>query len=610
MQRSQRRSTKVCNRCRKRKTKCDFKFPACTPCKVAGAACLGFDPATRQPVPRSLVKSLEAQVAELEAQMRAYQAAPSNVPYLMASEVAQATISVGIPSRRSYLHSKISPALFFRPSCPPLTVSRDRQQGSSDRQTVPSIHRPQTMNQHGRYTTGTLINLSSVPITVITRMVQNYIDTHLPQYPFISQSMLETIVQCVCHEELRDSSSLRAYGIPDVISLGHFEYFVLHMILALSAMTLTWKDDDQARAASESFYNSAMKHLQALDDNSEIQALQISLLLAHYAHMCPERVDNWTCIANAIRLVLGLGLHQESPTGLDCAQVSERSRLFWVAYGMERSLCTNLRLPLSFPEEAIAVKLGIDTDDTLNFSPGSTEVNRESAVSHICRYRSLETEVHRVLHLEEDLHKVGSTSIQHWIEDITGRLDAWYQRAQGYTKHNMLEFKHVQFHHLIARIHRPTPRLRTRTPEDRRIVLNSALVLIEDYRGQEQRRRLFYPWHGVHILFETAVIVLDAWRQWNEASICADRLSPLIEKITAAFLNRDDAMLSLLNNESIAAEIDDLLFSDGPLTWNRGPFGGETGLGFEGDSDFFNSIMGEGFELFQWDPEWHIMELM
>jgi hypothetical protein len=76
------------------------------------------------------------------------------------------------------------------------------------------------------------------------------------------------------------------------------------MVLALSAMTLTWKDNHQARAASESFYNSALRHLQALSDNSVVQAMQISSLLAHYAHMCPERADNWTCIANAIRTVL------------------------------------------------------------------------------------------------------------------------------------------------------------------------------------------------------------------------------------------------------------------------------------------------------------------
>jgi hypothetical protein len=49
-------------------------------------------------------------------------------------------------------------------------------------------------------------------------------------------------------------------------------------------------------------------------------------------------------------------------------------------------------------------------------------------------------------------------------------------------------------------------------------VLNSASVFIEVYLGQEQRRRLSYPWHGVHILFETAMTALEAcWssRDWQ-----------------------------------------------------------------------------------------------
>lgn len=98
-------------------------------------------------------------------------------------------------------------------------------------------------------------------------------------------------------------------------------------------------------------------HLHLLEVDSDIEALQVSLLLAHYAHMRPERVDNWTCIANAVRITLALGLFQEPPPTMDPEQASQRSELFWVAYGMERSLCASLRLPLSFPEEAITTKV-------------------------------------------------------------------------------------------------------------------------------------------------------------------------------------------------------------------------------------------------------------
>lgn len=102
-------------------------------------------------------------------------------------------------------------------------------------------------------------------------------------------------------------------------------------------------------------------------------------------------------------------------------------------------------------------------------------MRKKSSANHIYRYRSLETEVHRVLYLKEDLALHGAT-IGDWITDVTHRLEDWYAKAQTYTQYNMLEFKHVQFYHLRLRIHRPTPTLSIRHPDDWGIVLESSQV--------------------------------------------------------------------------------------------------------------------------------------
>ncbi|KAL2833331.1 fungal-specific transcription factor domain-containing protein [Aspergillus cavernicola] len=629
MQRSQRRSTKVCTRCRQRKTKCDFKFPQCTPCTLANATCLGFDPATKQAVPRSLVKSLEARVAQLEAQLLAFQSAPQNLPYSMASRIAQATIAFGVPKSGPYLQSKISSALFLRPSCPPLAITPvARSRGVDISEGSESSKRPR--NPQKTPYRSNLINLGSVPHSALERMVRNYTDTHLPQYPIISASRLDHLVQQFRNEDLEDPQEFAISASP---SLGPFESFVVFIVLAISANTLTWRAETQAREASESFYKSAMKHLQLLEDYSEIKELQISLLLAHYAHMCPERVDNWTCISNAVRIVLSLGLYRECHEGLDPEQAKLRSGLFWVTYGMERSLCTNLRLPLSFPEEAITTKLEDPMPEGTDSLFTTDDVKKKSSANHIYRYRILETEVHRVLYLEEDLHKFGSTSVEEWIRDVTSRLETWYREAQTYTPYNMLEFKHVQFHHLKARIHRPTPRLRTTSPQDWGIVLKASRNLIDDYLGQERQRRLFYPWHGVHILFETASIALDAsWsardyqplieeaadmlqtripqclyllnvigERWNDATECVNKLSPLVQRVCSAFYMADHTA----HDPSVAEEINGLLFSDRPPMWNLGGF--EVGdFGFE-ESLFLDEMLVEEMEFLQWAPDWDIM---
>lgn len=261
-----------------------------------------------------------------------------------------------------------------------------------------------------------------------------------------------------------------------------------------------------------------------------------------------------------------------------------------------------------------------------------------SVAYHICRYRALETEVHRVLHLEEDLTKFGSSTIEDWIESITQRLKRWYEKAQSYTQYDMLEFKHVQFHHLMARIHRPTPRLRLRGPDNWKAVLDASSVLIQDYLAQERRRRLFYPWHGVHILFETAVISLEAcWsarnyeplqgrahkmlhtsipqclqllinigERWGEAAVCADRLRPLADNVRTALTNPDTLLLAMVDESIITAEILDLLFTDGPLSWTRANCG-DILSGLSDSDPLLNSMADDSLELFSWNPEWDIM---
>ncbi|KAF3402671.1 Pyrimidine pathway regulatory protein 1 [Talaromyces pinophilus] len=582
----------------------------------------------------SLVKSLEARVAHLEAQLLALRSTSRNVPYLMASKIAQVNISFGVPQPGPYLQSKLSSALFLRPSCPPLAISPTARQSEVESSEPNELSSQQRRRSRHRGTSKpNVINLGSVPHSALERMIRNYSDTHLPQYPIISATMLEHALQQFRTDAVDKGSSLFDAD-PASTGLGHFEFFVIFIVLAISASTLTWKAETQAREACDSFYKSALKHLQLLEDYSEINELQISLLLAHFAHMCPELLDNWTCISNAVRIALSLGLYRECPEGIDAEQGRLRSELFWVTYGMERSLCTNLRLPLSFPEESITTKLEDPTVEVINPLFSADDIKKKSSANHIYRYRMMETEVHRALYLEEEIPMLGFPSVEEWIQDVTARLDVWYTEAQTYTPYNMLEFKHVQFHHLVVRIYRPTPRLRTKSPQDWEIVLKACRSLIDDYVGQERRRRLFYPWHGVHILFETASVALDAsWsardyppligeaeemlqtyiprciqllsaigERWNEATECANHLRPILEKVHSTFSGPDRSAHDI----AIAEEINELLFSDKLPVWSMTDFGIDN-FGFEGRSLLLDNMSVDDMEFLQWGEDWDIM---
>lgn len=60
------RNVSACNRCRLRKNRCDQKLPACTACEKVNHRCVGFDPITKQEIPRSYVYYLESRLSYYE----------------------------------------------------------------------------------------------------------------------------------------------------------------------------------------------------------------------------------------------------------------------------------------------------------------------------------------------------------------------------------------------------------------------------------------------------------------------------------------------------------------------------------------------------------------
>jgi Fungal specific transcription factor domain/Fungal Zn(2)-Cys(6) binuclear cluster domain len=60
------RNVSACDRCRKRKNRCDQQLPACAACSKVGVRCVGIDPITKHEIPRSYVFYLETRLAYFE----------------------------------------------------------------------------------------------------------------------------------------------------------------------------------------------------------------------------------------------------------------------------------------------------------------------------------------------------------------------------------------------------------------------------------------------------------------------------------------------------------------------------------------------------------------
>lgn len=263
----------------------------------------------------------------------------------------------------------------------------------------------------------------------------------------------------------------------------------------------------------------------------------------------------------------------------------------------------------------------------------STEL---SSARHIYLYRRLETEVHRVLYLQEDVGLLRDRGMHPWLHDITSRLESWHENAKVYSQHQMLEFRDVQYAHLRAKIHRPTPRLPVRSNEDRLICLDMCQILVEDYQRQVRAKRLFYPWHAVHILFEAGVIMLDAcWslrdveasrrrskdalfvyipiclealakvgETWHAANICSTYIRRTADEVENAVndpLPSDSVMIRAEREDAICKILTGLLFPEGPITWESY----EPGKSFVDDIHDLKSPLDkpffDSFDSFDWD---------
>ncbi|CAK7240557.1 MAG: hypothetical protein STHCBS139747_002000 [Sporothrix thermara] len=64
----------ACNRCRRRKAKCDPGLPSCAPCQRIGAVCEYTDPRSKTAAPRASILALEDELRQLEEELQQLQA--------------------------------------------------------------------------------------------------------------------------------------------------------------------------------------------------------------------------------------------------------------------------------------------------------------------------------------------------------------------------------------------------------------------------------------------------------------------------------------------------------------------------------------------------------
>ncbi|OPB46368.1 Zn2Cys6 transcription factor [Trichoderma guizhouense] len=407
----------ACDRCHRRKTRCDKTRPECSPCKKSRSACVYSERVKEPTFPRSHVQTLERRIQQLEAANKALTSANKahrTVAHRaardgedrsssrssiasdneVANEVTFLSTSVGGDSLFLGPTSGIILASLVRAG---VAVDVERDAPTSSVSSVPPHRSPGRTD----WDTGD----RSLPAEQLARsLIEAYLAHDHLSYPFLHPRAVRAVVDGIYSDACFEKTH-------------PFEMFMFHMILAI-ATSQVYKFNWRVLPDAETHLQKATDYLNAVLFEGGLRALQAMLLLCQFrlSNSTNHASDSlWHIVGIAVRMCFELGLHREATyrtagSRRDTADVSflspkyeeneVRRRCFWSVYALDRVISVTLGRPLAICVEDIDVELPTDdfeeTASVSTLSPGSDRDSsqipsryRTAIFVHIVRYRDI-----------------------------------------------------------------------------------------------------------------------------------------------------------------------------------------------------------------------------
>ena len=546
------RSISACQRCRKKKIRCDQKFPRCTKCEKTNSECVGLDPATGREVPRSYVTYLEERLSQLEKELANktgngktddFCSRDEDIAHSKDEEVHEGERkhrynskslldSTGLPfgklmfaawnidedrerkqragetSEASYTSESILPAVlppkqtaieFFK-----IFLSQSNPQ-------LPIVHRQEFIHKYFIPVYGPIDDNVSLAINYSYGesdcIIEKEQDTWLYQYKHEFQKRLK-----------RDNGGMNtnANEISRNIVVPrkfHKALFFLNMVFAIASSVHLL---EYHSLISDSFKKAAFQYIeQILSSDDQLETLQGILLLSQYSIMRPSVPGVWYVLGYALRFCVDLGLHDEIHKNENwCAFVKDkRRRLFWCAYALDRQICFYLKRPVGIPEYSITTSFPSTLDDAfLVYDPNLEDYPADShaypsykSISlAFLRLRQIQSEVQRTLYEKSEIPRKFA-DIQEWKDNIISRIEHWMLRVPKETREMNcdfnVEFFRINFFHTLLMIHGLSPRITKLSSLDFQKLFDASRGLIRCYLKLWKSRCINYTWAAVHNLF-------------------------------------------------------------------------------------------------------------
>ncbi|KAL5042329.1 hypothetical protein BDW71DRAFT_147085 [Aspergillus fruticulosus] len=525
-----RRSVAACERCRRRKQKCDGRTPTCGPCESVGAPCV---PSRRLMVQAhsdcecdslrvrllSLQKEYDALLLEVDQLRSRRRSEPVRLDTTAGNLPSHDVLRTsggghGTPEAGQGLAPLSDPFILnlalsytgriLRPTFAPQPNFRDSYRSAlssawylwgDDAANVDAI------------TSQSNADPSGFDNADFENLVDAFFERRWPYLP-------------VLHQPSFVNDHLNPFLARSATS--PISNFLVNMVCAI-ATTERSPTQDGNNQLHRLFFNRAVQDLHIVIQVGDFECIQCLLLLCMYGHNEPQSVNMWYTTGLALQLALGIDLHRkESLADQNLLRSEMLKRIFWCAYVMSCSMAINMGRPLGIHENDITVPLPLPlTDEQLDESftapdaPLLPRIKDTSTFIHIIQLRKINARVYT------SFHSIGRTpsdpdELETARSAFFSELNHWLIMAPRYVRTSSTfqsqEWFQIAFHHAVLSLYRPSRAVPMPSSEDLRLCMESAIGLINSYSSLYARNRIKYTFVAIHSLFMAAVTMLYALR--------------------------------------------------------------------------------------------------
>ncbi|KAJ0427079.1 fungal-specific transcription factor domain-containing protein [Aspergillus carlsbadensis] len=340
-------------------------------------------------------------------------------------------------------------------------------------------------------------------------------------YPFLhKQSHMEAITRVYASQEENP-----------------LETFQVYMVLAIAALNLSRQC--KVHLPAEGYHASAMKHLDYVCNHGSVASLQCLLLLMVYALYNPScNINIWNlnyqCLASVIDLGLQRDVRASSSPHITLFEQEMRTRIFWVAYTFDRTVCTMMGRPIGIRDEACDLRfpLLISDSDLSNSKSGSqicSEAPSHMSYSvHLFQLAKLNSEIKYVMHsVNRDVPAYALPPVRDisaWQQDMIQSLDVWLSeipmQVPGVHSDLVLLCK-IKYHEIMILLLRPSPGISSPPGDTLNGCFQHGLALLQVFGDLYANGELLYNRLVVHSVFlGTLAMLYCIWRlPWSAAKI-------------------------------------------------------------------------------------------